>query len=362
MCDGSVAGDYFRNITAGLTGKGVELLLVELGPGKAPTWLADYPKARYVSLNAAGKLQIFAARKKLAALLRDQKIDILHTHLFYSGLIGAFAKKRARQTIFALMRHHTGVVRMSGTRFHVMADKWMAERADHVMTVSEAARRYMHEADGIRRDIDVVYLGFDFEKMSPKVEKRAATRAALGFGDKDLVIGYVGNFANGKGHIQLVRAFEKIAADVPHARLLLGGRGMLAEVEAAIAKFPAGKIVLAGWRDDVAGIYNAMDIFVQPSLSEAFSQVLIEAMGCGLAVVATDVGGASEVIESGVNGILIEPDDSIAIAREVLRFAGDEKMRREIADCGMQSVRNRFPADIMVGKHLELYENWMNEK
>lgn len=363
LCDGSVAGDYFRNITAGLAARGIELLLVELGSGTAPSWLAQFPGVKYRSLDAMGSRKIFSARKKVAELVRGEKIDILHTHLFYSGLAAAFAKKQLGTTTFAMMRHHTGVVRMLGSAFHVRADKWMAERADTVMTVSEAARRYMLDVDGIRRDdIEVVYLGFDFEQMTPNAEKRGATRAEFGFADDDLVIGYVANFASGKGHVQLINAFDEVKRQIPNAKLILAGRGKLKEVEDTVGRLGLGRrITFAGWRDDAAAIYNATDIFVQPSLSEAFSQVLIEAMGCGLPVIATKVGGAAEVIENDVNGILIEPDDPQAIAREVIRLAGDEKLQSGIADRGMTSVRERFSAETMVERHLELYKKWMDE-
>ena len=122
LCDGSVAGDYFRNITAGLTAAGIELLLVELGSGTAPSWLADFPGVKYRSLDAMGSRKIFSARKKVAELVRSEKIDILHTHLFYSGLAAALGKKQLGTTTFAMMRHHTGVVRMLGSPFHVRAD------------------------------------------------------------------------------------------------------------------------------------------------------------------------------------------------------------------------------------------------
>ena len=363
LCDGSVAGDYFRNITAGLTARGIELLLVELGSGTAPSWLAQFPGVAYHSLDVMGSRKIFSARKRVAELVQSEKIDILHTHLFYSCLAAAFAKRQLGSTTFAMMRHHTGVVRMLGSAFHVRADKWMAERADRVLTVSEAARQYMLDVDGIRRDdIEVVYLGFDFEQMTPNAEKRAATRADFGFTDDDLVIGYVANFAAGKGHVQLISAFDLVKRQIPNAKLVLAGRGKLKEVEDTVGRLGLGRrIVFAGWQNDVSVVYNAMDIFVQPSLSEAFSQVMIEAMGCGLPVIATKVGGAAEVIENEVNGILIEPDDTLAIAREVIRLAEDKKLRSAIAERGMNSVRERFSAETMVERHLELYERWIDE-
>ena len=360
LCDSSVEGDYFRNITAGLTRNGVRVTLVELGYGSPPTWMAEFPNTKYFSLRAPGKIHYALAVGRLSRLLRNEEIDILHTHLFYSGLIGVFAKRLHRKSIFALMRHHTGVVRMLGSRFHVAADKWMAKKADHVMTVSRAARAYMLDVDGIRRDdIEVVYLGFDFENLSPNEEYRIRVRREFGFDANDFVVGYVGNFAPGKGHIQLVEAFAKIISQIPNARLFFIGRGMLPEVEIAAAKLPVGKVIFTGWRNDISACLNAMDIFVQPSLSEAFSQVLIEAMGVGLPVIATDVGGAREVIEDGVNGILIEPHDTNAIRQAVLRLHNDRELLEHLSEAGSKSVRERFTAKHMVERQFELYEQWL---
>ncbi|HEX3102205.1 MAG TPA: glycosyltransferase, partial [Pyrinomonadaceae bacterium] len=234
--DSSFEGDYFRNMVAGLTQKGVRVSLVELGRGVPPTWLTDVSGVNYSCLEAASKLKYPLAIIRLSRFLKGENVDILHTHLFYSGLIGVLAKWLTPKTIVALMRHHTSVVRMLGSRSHVWADKWMAEKADHVLTVSQAARRYMIDKDGIKRsDIDVVYIGFDFEKLSPNAEDRLRVRSEFGFADEDLVIGYVANFARGKGHIQLIAAFKKIVAEIPNARLLFAGRGDDSEAKAAAA-------------------------------------------------------------------------------------------------------------------------------
>lgn len=363
ICDSSVQGDYFRNIAAGLTRKGIRLSLVELGPGNEPAWLGEFPGVKYRSLNAAGKLQYLLAARQLARILRDDKVDILHTHLFYSGLIGVLTKHFGSSSIVALMRHHTGVVRMLGSGFHVKADKWMAEKADQVLTVSNAARSYMLDVDGIRRDdIEVVHLGFDFERLSPNAAERRRVRSEFGFSDDDLVIGYVANFANGKGHIQLIRAFEKILEDIPNARLVFAGSGEIAEVNEAAAKFPAGKIVFVGWQNNIASFLNALDIFVQPSLSEAFSQVIMEALGVGLAVVATNVGGASEVIVGGENGVLIEPNDVSAIADEVIRLSRDPELRQRLGATGRRTVTENFTAEQMVERQVELYKSWLAKR
>ena len=212
-----------------------------------------------------------------------------------------------------------------------------------------------------RKDIEVVYLGFDFEKFAPYVGDRVRIRHEFGFAADDIVIGYVAHFIKGKGHIQLIEAFEGIADDIPQAKLFLVGSGMLAEVQAAAAKFPDGQIVFAGRRDDIPACMNAMDIFVQPSLSEAFSQVLVEAMGVGLPVIATNVGGAAEVIDNGVSGFLIEPNNIAAIREKTVEVWRNSELRSGIGAAARKRVNKTFTVERLLDRHLELYERWAAE-
>jgi glycosyltransferase involved in cell wall biosynthesis len=357
FCDSSLATEYFRNIALGLSGRGVRVSLVDLADGEKPEWLANVPGVSFYSLKSGRKPAYPLAAAKLGRFLKDERVDILQTHLYYPGMIGIFARRRSPRTVLAITRHHTSVVRMLGTRLHIAADKWMARHADHLITVSKAARDYMHDVDGIDRKIEVVYTGFDFRRLEPNAESRRQVRREFRIGDDEFVIGYVGNFVAGKGHVQLIEAFAEIAEIVPKSRLLLPGRGD-ADAAREAARHLKDKVIFTGWRDDIPSCLNAMDLFVQPSLSEAFSQVLVEAMAAGLPVIATDVGSAREVIEDRVTGILIEPNDTDAICREAVRLFNEAEVRLDMARKGVYSVRERFTTERMIDRYMELYEAW----
>lgn len=362
MSDTSLEGHYFRDMVDGLTEAGVSISLVELGIGTAPSWLGQVPHVKYYPLNAGRKVAYPYAFVKLIFLIRRLKVDILHSHLYFSGLIASAAKLFVRPTIVLYTRHHTSVVRMLGNRVHIAVDKWMAEKADHVLTVSEAARDFMHEVDGVKREIGVIHLGFDFGRFNPDPVKRSTIRKELRLSDDDFVVGYIGNFAPGKGHIQLIEAFADILNSVPKARLILVGSGHLPEVTLAIRQHDLeDKIVMTGWRSDTEACLNAMDIFVQPSLSEAFSQVLVEAMGVGLPVIATKVGGAAEVVEDAQSGILIDPDRPEQIVRAVLSLNDAPDRRKKMGGIARMSVVARFSVERMVRTHLDLYRKWMGK-
>jgi len=364
FCESNVDGHYFKNISKGLIEKGVEVSMLELGSHKPPKWLKEIPEVKYFNLGVTKRWQYPLAVVRLAKLLRREKIDILQTHLYYAGLIGVLAKRLAKKTIVALTRHHTSVVKDLGTRYHVRLDKWMTEQADFAVGVSEATKRYMIDVDGIRGDhIEIAYLGFDFENLDVDALERIRVREELGLSGNDFVVGYVGNFAPRKGHLQLIEAFVEISKHIPEAKILFVGTGNLAEVDEAVEKYDLQeKVIFAGWRDDVAPCLSAMEVFVQPSLSEAFSQVLIEAMGARLPVIATDVGGAREVIENGKNAILIEANDINAIVENVLRLYEQKDLREKLAFTGKESVRTRFTVENLVDRQFELYQDWLNKK
>lgn len=364
FCESNVEGHYFKNLSKGLIEKGVDVSVMELGSHSPPKWLNEIPEVKYFNLGITKRTQYPLAVLRLAGILRREKIDILQTHLYNSSLIGVLAKKITRKTIVALTRHHTSIVKDLGTKYHVMLDRWMTEQADFAVGVSEATKRYMTEIDNIRKDhVEVVHLGFDFEKLDVDQSERIRVRNEFGFTDENFVLGYVANFAPRKGHLQLIEAFAEISKKIPNARILFTGSGKLAEVDEAVERLGLqDKVIFAGWRDDVPACLSAMDLFIQPSLSEAFSQVLIEAMGAKLPVIATKVGGAEEVVVDGENAILIEPNDTNAIIENVLKLYQNKDLRDKLASAGKESVRTRFTVEKMVDRQFELYKNWLDKK
>jgi glycosyltransferase involved in cell wall biosynthesis len=105
-----------------------------------------------------------------------------------------------------------------------------------------------------------------------------------------------------------------------------------------------------------------MDIFVQPSLSEAFSQVLIEAMGVGLPVIATDVGGAREVVESGENGFLVKANSSHEIFQNTMMLLENLELRETIGAAARTAVNEQFTIAAMVDGQYKLYKDWLSKR
>ncbi len=115
-------------------------------------------------------------------------------------------------------------------------------------------------------------------------------------------------------------------------------------------------VLLPGFRADVLGCMKVFDLFVMSSVTEGLGTALLDAMACARPIVATRAGGIPEVVEDGVNGVLVPPRDAHALADAIVRLLRDEGTRRRMGDAGLARVNERFTVDRMVEETARVYE------
>lgn len=207
----------------------------------------------------------------------------------------------------AVSRHFTGVA---------------LRGADRVLTVSEELRVQALERYGARPErVHTVINGCNTTTFH--LRDRAATRQRLGIAGDYPMICFVGRFVEAKGLRELASAFAQLAAEQPELRMALIGDGVFrSQLDALLAgQRVAGRVHLPGSIApiEVADWVSASDVMTLPSYSEGYPNVLVEALACGVPVVATDVGGTREIVDAG-NGLLVPPRDATALT-DALRSA-----------------------------------------
>jgi glycosyltransferase involved in cell wall biosynthesis len=186
--------------------------------------------------------------------------------------------------------------------------------------------------------------------LEPPSATRSILRERLGVAaDAFMVLG-VGRLARVKGFDVLAEAFERVKRALPRAVLLVAGEGP--ERSLLEKRFPC--VRLLGEREDVADLLAAADCFVQPSRSEVLSNALLEAMLAGKACVATNVGGTAEVVSDLATGLLVE-DNADAMARAILRLAGDDALRGRLGAAARSAVTASHALLAMARAHEALY-------
>jgi glycosyltransferase involved in cell wall biosynthesis len=293
----------------------------------------------------------------LVRLLRTERPDLVHAHMPISGFLGRLAARLAGVPRVAYTCHGF-LFNQDGSwllRNGSLVMEWIGGRlTDVFMTVSagEAAdARRLH----IFRDAVGVGNGRDPALFRPDPAARSAIRAALGTPDDRVVIVAVSRLVRDKGYAELAAAM----GDVPEAELWVVGERLASDrgddMAALLQQSGLGdRLRLLGYRDDVAAVLAAADIFVLPSYFEAMPLSVIEAMLVGLAVVASEVGGIREEVVPGVTGLLVTPRQPAPLAEALRRLVADPGERAKMGEAGRQRAAALYDEGLVVARSLDL--------
>lgn len=233
----------------------------------------------------------------------------------------------------------------------------------HYVTVSAQITRWLDGAQGIdSRRITHIYNGVDIRRFAP-ASAPAGPQARQAF-----VIGTVGRLEAVKDQLTLVRAFAELRGRMGpagnHLRLLVVGDGSCRSMlQAEIERLQLSAVAeIRGWKDEIAEQMHDMDVFVLPSLNEGISNTILEAMACGLPVIATAVGGNAELVEAGVTGQLIEVGDTAALADAIGAYAGQPETAVRDGQAARQAVERLFSIPRMLDNYAALYERFTGQR
>lgn len=297
---------------------------------------------------------------RLKHLFREKEYDIVFTHSWNTLVEGALAAKLAGIPRFIHGEH--------GTLEHSAKNRWLQKllwkRAEKIVVVAEAIiHRSRREMGDFGNNFKVIHNGVDVWRFKPNRDFREEIRRKMGW-EKKIIIGHMGRFFRVKDHPTLVRAFAVVHRQFPEARLVLvGGGGKIGQVEREkIEKMIAeldigGAVQILEPTDRPEMFFNGFDLFVLPSLSEGCSNVLLEAMACGLPIVATNVGGNPELIKEGVNGLLVPPSAPEDLAGAMIRLIQNEELKSRFSEAGRRIACEKFSMENCVREYEELYSS-----
>lgn len=231
----------------------------------------------------------------------------------------------------------------------------------HYIALSAHLQDHLTQTVGIAsRRVSRICNGVDVGRFSPGSDP--CRPEGLPFGGGLWLVGTVGRLQAIKDQPTLVRAFAQwLAHDEAarqRARLVIVGDGPLRpEIERMIAEAALGdRVWLAGERADLAPLFGALDCFVLPSRAEGISNTLLEAMACGLPVVATDVGGNRELVTEGETGRLVPPQNPAALAEALAAYFHDPLRALDHGAAGRRKAEAQFSLDVMVSRYIACYD------
>jgi glycosyltransferase involved in cell wall biosynthesis len=313
--------------------------------------------ARILHLRRSSKLA-FWSWWPLIRMLRRERVDILHGHMFGSNLWACVLGRLTRVPVVVCHEHMWSY---GGGRLRALVDRWVIARwSDAFIAVSEQGRRSMIEIEGIPPG-DVVLVRNGVPAPPPGDPDRI--RAELGIEPGQPVVVTVGFLRKEKAYEVLIEAAAQIAPSVPGLRVLIAGGGPeQAKLQALIDDLGLSEVVtLLGIRGDVPDLLAAADIAVCCSDFEGGPLAVMEYMGAGLPVVATRVGGLPELVRDGETGVLVPPRDPAALADALAGLLEEPARREALGAAGRRLREDEYGIDSFIGRLEALYERLLSE-
>lgn len=297
---------------------------------------------------------------KLLRITISEKVNIIHTHSSRDSWIAGIAG-RVSGTPVIRSRHLSTPVGTSWQTTFVY--RYLA---DVIIT----SGTYIKETLAARNNLDPekivsIAAGVDTERFD--IKKSSGNKILNEFRLKDAfpLVGVVAILRSWKGHRYLLEAVPKVVSIYPKARFLIVGNGPVYDsIQQKIRNFGIEKyVIMTNFRDDIPDIMAALDIFILPSYaSEATSQVIPQALAMGKPVIATNVGGLSEIIDNGITGLLVPPKNHAAISNAIIWMAKHREETNEMAIKGREKVLKHYTFQRMIDRTAEVYYSVMGKK
>jgi len=295
-----------------------------------------------------GHLQLTA---QINNIIKAYAIDIVLPHHMTSLFYVFFPARLLNRTRLYFTEHSALGIRSVPSYLKLAAMIFLFFSSGCIAISREIGRAY---SDSMKvRPSKVIHIpnGIDIRRFHRSVHN-IATRASLGIRPDEIVIGTVANMKEVKNHKNLLVAFHKLRKKLDNVTLVLVGGGPLEDSLKALTNDLgiSDKVKFMGRRTDGSKFYHIFDIFCLSSFAEGFPLSVLEAMACRLPVVATDVSGINEIIESGQNGILVKSNDAADLANAILMLIHDNTLRNYIRQNGFVTIMTKFS-----------YTNWIQE-
>ncbi len=296
---------------------------------------------------------------ELARDIRRDGIELIHAYGFYPNVFSIPAAALGSRCITIASVRDMG----SFSNRHAMrrlAQSLACRFADCVVANSNAVREWLWKQGLGRCDIRVIPNGITIP-TSRNPREGCPVRDHFHIDRKAPVIAVIGRLIRTKGIEYFLDAAAGIAGRFPSARFLIVGEACAeppyrTELEQRTERLNlTGRVIFAGERTDVPRILREIDIAVQPSLTESFSNSLLESMAHGLPVVATNAGGNPELVDDGVNGLLVPPRNGAALARAMTRLLESEPLARRLGQAAREKVIKEYSLDTLLSRTEGLY-------
>ena len=290
----------------------------------------------------------FSFLRRFSRFLKDEKVDILHTHSSKAGILGRFAAAMAKVPIIIHTVHGWGFherQRYPVRKLYITLERMAAYQSDLLVAVSRENREQgLREGIGSYSQYAIIRSGIDISAFRKASRTAKAVRSELGIPANGLVVGTVGNFKPQKAPLDFVAAAFLVLKSIPNAYFVMVGDGEL-RGETKLAANRLGiqnRLVFTGWRRDIPDLLHSFNVFALTSIFEGLPRSVLQAQAAGVPVVATAAGGTPEAVSEGITGYITRVGDVEAVASRLIHLLGNPRVARDMGKAGAEMIGEEF--------------------
>lgn len=304
---------------------------------------------------------------KLARVIKDEEINLVHSHAPINGIIlsclaawiAGVAVINHAHSPYSYALNPNPLVKPFQFLLSFVTNRLFCSR---VIAVSEAVRIAIIKQKIAAGKIEIVYNGIDSGYVR-RTKSPIKIRDEFGLKQDQHIIGEVGRFAEAKGQDELIRAAHKVIKEFPNTVFMLVGEDLTREkkykekLEGLVSNLNLKQqIIFTGYRPDILELMEAFDLFVLPSLVEGLSVVILEAMAAGKPVITTAIGGNPEIVVDGQTGTFVPVQDADKLAEAIIYHLRNPKISRKMGENGALRVEEHFSLSKMLNKIMDIYK------
>jgi glycosyltransferase involved in cell wall biosynthesis len=347
------AEQQLYHLLSGLDRSRFRLIVISLGGRPDEHWAQPIKSLGIPLWHMARSLGRAGRVRQIASVLRPRKIQIVHGWDLHTNAYAAVTSRLAGIPLrLGSMRLNYEV--LAGDKFV----RWIGYRGlDFLIANSARAADQVRQRRLTRASVRVVPNGVHIPPQVSQAE-RSRLKSELGFSDTHLLIGSIGRMDSNKNHAMLLQVFAALTERWPALHLVIIGDGPLKFPLAAMAEQlgVAHKICLPGSIPLAARYLQAMEVFCFTSHTEGMPNAVMEAAAAGVPVISTACGGSVELIECGVTGFLVSPNDAAAMSKHLDRLLANAEQRRSMGQAGREKMCREFSVEAMVTRMTQVYE------
>ena len=290
----------------------------------------------------------YLAAKKLAKIIDENNIDVVHLHWIKDLPLASIAKKFSKRKPRLVYTRQMQITRSKDDWYHNFIYKELDALITITKSLAEDTRRFLNPS--LAERVVPLYYGVAEPDRMIGNDERSSIRNEWGFSENTFVVGLFGRIKHEKGQHLLIEAISKLRRDGYDIGGLIVGHSMDDDYQQQLKNQVdlsglSGSIVFKGFVDNPQRWMQACDLIALASKEETFGLVLAEAMHAGMPVIGTNSGGVPEIIEHGETGLLFEFGDAAGMAKCILDLKNDEEKRNTFANLGQQKAQRLFTVE-----------------